>query len=67
MLWGLLSCIGLNPSLVFRWRMREERKLKGTLLTDTLFHAVLPCCALVQEAQEMGHTIGTVDQELNRS
>lgn len=66
-LWGLLTCVGFYPGMVLRWRLRQEKKLKGTMLMDVLFHSVLPCCALVQEAQELGHKVGTVDQELNRA
>lgn len=33
-LWGLLSCAGFYPGVVLRWRVRQERKLKGTMLTD---------------------------------
>jgi Cys-rich protein (TIGR01571 family) len=32
--WGLLSCIGCNPGVVLRWRLREQKKLNGTMMKD---------------------------------
>jgi len=53
---GLLSLVGLNFGPVTRWRMRMERRIAGSMLMDVLVHAVCPCCALVQEAREIGWT-----------
>ena len=54
MLHGLLSCLCLNFSPVIRWRLRQEKNIKGTMLMDVLSHTVLPCCAMVQDAREIG-------------
>ena len=51
---GLLSCLGLNPGPIMRWRLREERRIAGSMILDTLVYFVLPCCAMVQEAREIG-------------
>jgi len=54
MIWGLLACIGLNASAVTRWRLRQDRDLKGSMLMDILLHTLLPCCAMMQDASEIG-------------
>jgi len=50
---GLLSCVGLNFNPLIRWRLRQERNLKGSMLMDVLVHTVLPCCAMIQDAKEI--------------
>jgi len=57
LLHGLLACIGLNFSPVIRWRTRQERNIKGSMLMDALTHGVLPCCALIQDARELNWTM----------
>lgn len=50
---GLLSlCLPLTA--VLRWRLREQKNLEGSMIQDGVYHAFLPCCALVQEAREIG-------------
>ena len=51
---GLLYALGLNFSPVIRWRLRQQHGIAGSMLLDVLIHAVCPCCALVQEAREIG-------------
>lgn len=59
LLHGLISLIGLNFGPITRWRMRQERSIAGSMLTDVLIHAVCPCCALIQEAREIGWMLPT--------
>ena len=54
LLHGLLSMLGLNFSPVMRWRLRQEKNIKGSMLMDVLMHTVLPCCAMIQDAKEIG-------------
>ena len=56
LLHGLLYCIGLGFGPVTRWRLREQKGIQGTMLMDVLVHTVCHCCALVQEARELGLT-----------
>src|SRR6218665_3021596 len=51
---GALYCLGmcaLGP--VIRWRIRQHRRLHGTMLTDVAVHLLCPCCALIQENREL--------------
>ncbi len=51
---GLLACLGLQFGPVMRWRLRQDRGLQGSMITDVLIHMLLPCCGLIQEAKEIG-------------
>ncbi len=53
MLIGLLACVGINMSPIVRNRLRAKYDLEGSMLTDTLLHMFLPCCALTQEARHI--------------
>ena len=71
LLHGLLFMFGLNFGPVVRWRLRQERGIAGSMLMDVLVYMLCPCCALAQEAQEIGwsapadlNSIGR--QEMNR-
>ena len=66
LLHGLLYCIGLNFGPVVRWRMRQERGLQGSMLLDVLVHTVLPCCALIQEAKEIGWNLPEAVQKVGK-
>ncbi len=65
MLHGLLYIVGLNFAPIIRWRLREQKSLDGTMLMDVLFHTVCPCCALVQEARELGQTGDSVKKYID--
>lgn len=54
LLHGLLSLLGINFGPVVRWRLRQERGIAGSMLMDVLVYMLCPCCALVQEAREIG-------------
>ena len=41
-----------------RGKIRERRGIPGTVVKDFLYHFCCPCCALVQEAQEVRHMQG---------
>ena len=53
MLHGLLACVGLQFGPLIRWRLRQDKNIKGSMLMDVLAHGVCPCCALVQDAREI--------------
>ena len=36
-----------------RGKIREQKGVEGGLVGDLLIHLCLPCCGLIQEAQEM--------------
>ena len=57
LLHGLLSLLGLNFGPVVRWRLRESKGIAGSMLMDVLVYMVCPCCALIQEAREMGWSL----------
>jgi len=72
---GLLACFGFGIMFgpVLRWRLRQERKLKGSMLVDAAIHGFLPCCALIQENKEIYGSTGShigeqvpVDVEITR-
>jgi len=75
---GLLYALGLNFGPIVRWRLRQERNLEGSMLTDVLLHMILPCCSLIQEAKEVGWNLpdavanagkkdGASSQEIDRA
>lgn len=57
LLTGLLSALGLPFGPVIRWRLRQEKGLKGSMLMDVLMWTILPCCSLAQEAREIGWSL----------
>ena len=57
LLHGLLSLLGLNFGPVIRWRLRKEKAIAGSMLMDVLVYTLCPCCALVQEAREIGWSL----------
>lgn len=63
---GLLACVGLNFAPVIRWRLRQEKNLQGSMLLDVLLHTVLPCCAMIQEAKEIGWSLPKEVAELGK-
>lgn len=52
---GLMANLGYGA--ITRWRIRKSRNIQGTMLSDVLMHCCLPCCALVQEARELGWNV----------
>ena len=54
LLTGILTAVGFQFGPVIRWRLRQERHIKGSMLLDVLMYVCIPCCALVQEANEIG-------------
>lgn len=64
---GILPLVGLNFGPVVRWRMRQERHIEGSMLHDVLLHTFCPCCALVQEAREIGWTVPQDMNEVGRT
>lgn len=53
LLHGLLACVGAQFGPVIRWRIRQDRNIKGSMLMDGLVYAVCPPCALIQDAREI--------------
>lgn len=74
LLHGLLSMLGLNFGPVIRWRLRKDKSIGGSMLMDVLVYMLCPCCAMIQEAKEIGwslpdelNNIGRTDgQEISR-
>jgi len=69
---GFLTCLGLGnlfgPTL--RWRLRQEKKIKGSMFMDAAVHTCLPCCAIIQENKEIygpggSHIMGSVPIDIN--
>ena len=48
----LLGC-GLGFGPVLRWRLRQSKNIRGSMLSDVLAHFLCPCCALIQESKEI--------------
>ena len=42
-----------------RWRIRQNKKIKGHMLSDVAIHLSCPCCALVQENRELYGSLGS--------
>jgi len=57
MLHGLLAAIGLPFGPILRWRLRQQKDLEGTMMMDALLYTFCGCCALVQDAREMGWSL----------
>ena len=66
MIHGLLYLLGLNFGPLIRWRMRQQKGITGTMLMDVLVYFVCPCCALVQEAREIGWGVPKTLNEIGR-
>ena len=54
---GLLAALGLPFGPVVRWRLRQQKDLEGSMIVDSLLYMILPCCALIQEAKEIGWSL----------
>ncbi len=54
LLHGLLTAIGFGFGPLLRWRLRQEKDIEGSMVMDVLVYIVVPCCALIQEAKEIG-------------
>lgn len=52
---GIMYALGFGFGLgpLMRWRVREERRLRGNMLSDVVVHYCLPCCALIQENKQL--------------
>ena len=50
-LYGLGFFFAFGPMM--RWRIREKKNIRGSMLGDVLLHLVCPCCALIQENKEL--------------
>ena len=51
---GSIYCFGMcGIGPLLRWRIRQHRKLHGSMLTDVAVHVLCPCCALIQENREL--------------
>ena len=55
LLMGILYGVGCGFALgpLMRWRIREKKNLQGSMLFDVIVHWLFPCCALIQENQEL--------------
>ena len=51
---GVLALLGINFGPLIRWRLRQAKGIKGSMIMDMLYWMCCPCCALAQEAQEIG-------------
>ena len=67
LLHGLLTLVGLNFGPVIRWRLRKEKGIAGSMLMDVLVYTLCPCCALVQEAREIGWSLPEQLNEIGRT
>ncbi len=70
-LYGLGFAFGIGPLL--RWRIRQDKGLRGNMLSDVMVHYFLPCCALIQENKQLygikGSHVGEkipITQEMER-
>ena len=54
MLTGLLCCLGIPFSTVLRWRIRQQKGIKGSMIMDHVLWVFCGCCALTQESREVG-------------
>ena len=51
---GLLSGLGLPFGPLLRWRIRQQKYIEGNMISDVFTWICCPCCALAQEARELG-------------
>ena len=51
---GLLACVGVNMGPVMRWRIRQEKGIKGSMIMDSVCWIFCGYCSLIQEARELG-------------
>lgn len=49
-----------------RQKIRTEKDIEGTFVSDLLMHFCCACCAIVQEAQELGSIGGGQAQSIAR-
>ena len=49
-----------------RQKIREQKGIDGSFLSDILTHLCCPCCAIIQEAQEVGSIGGGQAQSIAR-
>ncbi|KAI8486440.1 PREDICTED: cell number regulator 3-like [Branchiostoma belcheri] len=56
----LVPLVGAWFRAQIRGKIREQKGIEGSLVTDLLLHLCCPCCALAQEGQEVGTDIPTV-------
>ncbi|OAF69726.1 hypothetical protein A3Q56_02540 [Intoshia linei] len=64
LLTGLLS-IWCPVTPIIRNKIRQEKQIEGSMILDAAYHALIPCCAIRQEAVELGwdgDSTGTVTQ-----
>lgn len=54
MLTGLAACLGLPVGPVLRWRIRQDKGIKGSMIMDSLCWIMCGYCALTQESLEVG-------------
>ncbi|XP_065660450.1 uncharacterized protein LOC124817686 [Hydra vulgaris] len=54
-LYGLLSltCINFYTDATTREKIRKKYGIEGSFLKDMACHCCCPCCALIQESQEI--------------
>jgi Cys-rich protein (TIGR01571 family) len=45
--------LGLGFGPLLRWRLRHEKNIRGSMLSDVLAHFLCPCCSLIQENKEI--------------
>ena len=51
---GALALFGLPLGPVMRWRIRQDKDIKGSMIMDTVCWIFCGYCALCQEARELG-------------
>ena len=51
---GVLYGLGLIPlGAILRWRIRQKKNIRGSMVADVVLHMFCPCCALIQENKEL--------------
>ncbi|XP_047144188.1 uncharacterized protein LOC124817804 isoform X1 [Hydra vulgaris] len=55
LLYGCLSltCVNFITDGMTRGKIREKYGINGSFICDLIYHCFCPCCALIQEAQEI--------------
>ena len=51
---GILYCLGFIAfAPLIRWRIRQLKHIRGTMVSDVVLSMLCPCCTLIQENKEV--------------
>ena len=60
LLWGAIYlCGGCLVGGIIRGKVRQQKDIPGSLITDLLIHWFCPFCAIIQDNQEMGGNVAS--------